>query len=75
MAVGLWAGALRNKIALPSDAPEPPEAAVIMLRTRALNRWLGTSYTLDEVSEMDWLTFDLHSALAVGLNPPSKDKP
>jgi hypothetical protein len=70
MAVGLWAGALRNKIALPDDAPDPPDAAVTMLNTRQLNRWLGTSYTLEEVAEMDWLTFDLMAAIATALDPP-----
>lgn len=74
MAVGLWAGALRNKMALPADAPEPPDAAVIMLNTRQLNKWLGTSYTLEEVAEMDWLTFDLLGALATALDPPAKGK-
>jgi hypothetical protein len=34
-----------------------------MLQTRALNSWLGTTYTLDEVAEMDWLTFDLMGAI------------
>jgi hypothetical protein len=57
-------------MALPADAPEPPEAAVVMLNTRQLNRWLGTSYTLEEVSEMDWSVFDLLGALAVALEPP-----
>jgi len=46
-----------------------------MLRTRVLNDWLGTSYTLDEVSEMDWLTFDIMGAVKQALDPPKKDEP
>ena len=47
-----------------------------MLRTRALNDWLGTSYTLDEVSEMDWLMFDMMGAIKQALDPPpAEDKP
>jgi len=45
-----------------------------MLNTRQLNKWLGTSYTMEEVSEMDWLTFDLLSALAIALEPTPKGK-
>ena len=48
---------------MPEDAEPPPDAAVIMLRTRALNDWLGTAYTLDEVAEMHWLTFDIMGAI------------
>ena len=60
-------------MALPDDAPDPPDAAVIMLNTRLLNRWLGTAYTLEEGAEMDPLTFEVRAALAVALDPP-KDK-
>lgn len=49
---------------------QPPDAAVIMLQTRTLNRWLGTSYRLDEVAAMDPLTFDILAALNRGLFPP-----
>jgi len=41
-----------------------------MLNCRQLNKWLGTSYTLEEVAEMDWLVFDILGALAVALDPP-----
>jgi len=45
-----------------------------MLKTRALNDWLGTTYTLDEVAEMDWLTFDIMGAIKEAANPPKKDE-
>ena len=61
-------------MALPADAPDPPDAAVTMLNTRQLNKWLGTSYTLEEVAEMDWLVFDILGALAVALDPPKGKK-
>lgn len=49
---------------------DPPEAAVVMLRAKVLNDYLGTSYTLAEVAEMDGLLFDILGALKQGLNPP-----
>jgi hypothetical protein len=57
-------------MALPDDAPDPPDAAMVMLNTRLLNKWLGTTYTLEEVAEMDPLTFEVRAALAVALDPP-----
>ena len=59
-------------MALPEDAAGPPDAAVTMLNCKLLNGWLGTSYTLEEVAEMDWLTFEILSALQGALNPPPK---
>jgi hypothetical protein len=41
-----------------------------MVNTRTLNTWLGTSYTLEEVAAMDWLTFDILAAVARGMHPP-----
>jgi hypothetical protein len=57
-------------MALPDDAPDPPDAAMVMLNTRLLNKWLGTTYTLEEVAEMDPLRFEIRAALAVALDPP-----
>ena len=45
-----------------------------MLKTRALNDWLGTTYTLDEVAEMDWLWFDIMGTIKEAANPPRKDE-
>ena len=53
---------------------QAPDAAVVMLKTRVLNDFLGTRYTLDEVSEMDPLIFDLLGAIRRGLFPPKDDK-
>ena len=52
-----------------------PDAARVMLNTRALNQWLGTMYTLDEVSEMEWLRFDIMAAIKQAADPPKKDAP
>jgi len=41
-----------------------------MLKTRTLNQWLHTSYTLDEVAEMDPLVMEILQALHRGLFPP-----
>lgn len=51
----------------------PPDAAMTMMKARALNDFLGTAYTLDEVSEMDPMVFDLLGAIKRGLFPP-KDR-
>ena len=47
-----------------------PDAASIMLRTRQLNEWTYAGYTMDEVAEMDWLTFTVLHATAQGMYPP-----
>ena len=46
-----------------------------MLHTRTLNNWLGTTYTLEEVSEMDWLVFDIMGAIKQAANPPPVETP
>ena len=51
-----------------------PDAATVMLKTRMINDWLGTRYSLDEVAEMDDLVFDILGALRQALNPPKKGK-
>ena len=51
----------------------PPPAAVTLLQTRALNDFLGTAYTLDEVAEIEPMVFDLLGAIKRGLYPPKKD--
>ena len=40
-----------------------------MLNTRLINDWLGTSYSIEEVAEMDSLLIDILGALRQGLNP------
>jgi hypothetical protein len=57
-------------------APDPPSAAVTILACRMLNQWLGTTYTLDEVAEMDPLLMDMISVIGQGIKPrlPPKDK-
>lgn len=49
-----------------------PDAARIMLETRLLNGFLGTSYTLDEVAEMDSLIVALVGALQDGIYPAQR---
>lgn len=51
-----------------------PDAAAVMLKTRTLNQWLGTSYSLEEVAGMDDLLFDVLGAVRQALNPPKKGK-
>ncbi len=63
---------MRNKAEM-EDA-DPPDAAVIMMRTRALNKSLGTSYTLEQVGEMDHLLFSLHGWVMQALYPPPPKK-
>lgn len=52
------------------DEADLPDAAIVMLRTRWLNNWLGTTYTLDEVEAMSPLTFAIAVALARGQATP-----
>ena len=54
------------------DGADPPDAAVIMMRTRALNKGFGTTYTFEEVAEMDALLFSMQGWLMTALYP---DKP
>jgi len=51
------------------DGADLPDAALVMLNTRAINSWLGTSYTLEQVAEMDPMTFEVMSVLAQGMSP------
>lgn len=39
-----------------------------------LNQWLGSSYSLEQVAEMDPLIMVLMNALNQGLTPPPRDK-
>ena len=57
------------------DAPEAklPPLAVVLMATRSINQWLGTSYTIAEVAEEDALLLDVLAALAQGMNPRPKD--
>lgn len=41
-----------------------------MLYTRMLNDWTGAGYTMDEVSEMDPILFDILTAEKQALYPP-----
>ena len=52
------------------EAAELPDAAVVMMMTRQLNGWLGTSYTLHEVAalvEREPLLFEMFSTVADAL--------
>ncbi len=49
-----------------------PEAGWVMLNTRMVNKWLGSSYTLEQVSEWPLLAFEVLAALAEGMEPPRK---
>jgi len=40
-----------------------------MLKTRLINGWLGTHYTLEEVAGMDDLVFEVMTALREGITP------
>ena len=42
-----------------------------MLHTKAVNDWLGTSYTIEEVATWDWLVMDILLAVQQGMNPKS----
>ena len=55
------------------DGADLPDAALVMLNTRALNAWLGTSYTLEQVAEMDPMVFEIMASLAQGMNPKKVD--
>ena len=55
---------------MPGDEGILPDAASVMLRTRQLNEWTHASYTLDEVADMDWLTFVVMGAVGQGMYPP-----
>jgi len=50
-----------------------PDAAEVMLKTRMINDWLHTNYSLEEVGEMPDLLFDVLGALRQALYPPKKD--
>lgn len=69
--IGRWCYSIRTGAKLPDD-PDPPDAAVVMLKTKRLNQYLGTSYSMEEVSEMDDLVFDMIGAIDRGLNPIPK---
>ena len=66
--------AIRTGLKLPDDAEPLPDAARVMMNTRALNDWLGTVYTLDEVAEMEWLTFDIMAAIKRAADPPKVEE-
>ena len=61
---------------LSPEAPDAvfPEAGWVMLHTRMVNNWLGTSYTMEEVAEMPETVTDLITGLRGGLEPKPKDK-
>ena len=54
--------------------PDPPDAAVVMLKTRALNKSFGTSYTFEQVAEMDELAFSIQGWLMRALYPDTPKK-
>ncbi len=49
-----------------------PDAASALLGARILNHYAGTSYTLEEVAQMDPLIWDIIAALQRGLEPPKR---
>lgn len=53
---------------------ELPDAARVLLETRMLNQWLGSSYSLEQVAEMDPLIMVLMNALNQGLTPPPRGR-
>jgi len=54
--------------------PDPPDAAVVMLKTRALNKSFGTSYTFEQVADMDELVFSIQGWLMRALYPDTPKK-
>ena len=53
---------------------ELPSLAWTMLRAKNLNGWCGTTYSLEEVDEMDPLVFIVLDALRQGIEPPRKGR-
>jgi hypothetical protein len=51
------------------DDAEMPDAAGVMLRTRMLNEFLGTSYSMEQVEGMDPLTFEIVGAVRRAMFP------
>lgn len=37
-----------------------------MIRTRQVNRWLGTAYTVEEVAEWPWEAHEVFDAVVAG---------
>jgi len=41
-----------------------------MLQAKSLNSWLGSTYSMEDVAEMDDLLFDILNTMRTALNPP-----
>ena len=65
--------AIRTGMEMPGDEGILPDAASVMLRTRQLNQWTNAAYTLDQVADMNWLTFTVLYATAQGMYPPKTE--
>ena len=59
-------------MAFDDDDMEVPPVAAIMVKTRNLNHWLGTAYTLEDVAGMDELVFSLLYTMQQAFDPPTK---
>lgn len=50
-----------------------PQVAWPFLEARSINHFLGTSYTVEEVQDMDPITLTILGALQAGLKGPTED--
>ena len=71
--IELWCASTLTGIEFP-DPPDPPDLAVDLWRTRLVNQWLGTAYSIEEITEMDPLVFTVMGMVAKGMDPPKKGK-
>lgn len=65
---------MRTGMVFDAGESEFPEVAVLMLRAKNLNEWIGTRYSLEDVAEMDQLLFDIVNTMRRALNPPKEEK-
>ena len=63
--------AIRTGMEIPGNEGLP-DAARVMMNTRAINDWSGAAYTFEQVAEMDWLVFDMMGAIRQAADPPGK---
>jgi len=57
----------------PADHPDAqlPEFVWLLLRTRQVNRWLGTGLTMDEIAEWPPLAWELFDATVAAVKEGS----
>ena len=70
--IGEWGFSIQTGAEL--ENPDPPDAAIVMMKTRALNNSFGTSFTFEEVAEMDDMLFWLYGRLIPIMNPEKPKK-